>query len=282
MIAGFGRYMQIARCMRDEDLRADRQPEFTQLDVEMSFCTQERRARNDGVVHALRLEDGARRRLAAVPAPEPRRSDAPIRRRQARLALRSGTRRRRTTFSTRRSSPCSGRRIEAGGAVVALRYPGGASLSRRDFDALTEAAKQFGGKGHGVDCAGQRTASKSRLPSSWSDTNVTASRDRGRSGDRRRDVAVRRPRLQRGATPLPGRCATKSASAAGCAIPSQFAFCWVTDFPYLEVRRRDRQLRARAPSVHRAGDGPMGSDRDRSAEDARAALRHGAQRFELG
>ena len=146
MVAGYDRYFQIARCFRDEDLRADRQPEFTQIDVEASFVDEEDIIRiAEGLVRALWREAGG-----DVPATIPRMPYAEAMERYGidRPDLRYGLEIadvsdvfRGTEFVVTKSA------LEAGGRVRGVRVPGGATLSRKQVDEVEAAAKGAGARG---------------------------------------------------------------------------------------------------------------------------------------
>jgi len=141
MVAGMERYYQIARCYRDEDFRADRQPEFTQLDVEMSFVDQ------DDVIAVAEEVLTALWALVDVPVPTPlprmTYADAMARFGTDKPDLRFGLELTDlTTFFAH--TPFRVFQAPYVGAVV---QPGGASTPRRGFDAWQEWAKQRGAKG---------------------------------------------------------------------------------------------------------------------------------------
>jgi len=143
MMAGFDRYFQIARCFRDEDLRADRQPEFTQIDLEASFVTPEDVY---GVVEAV---------LVALWDEAGERVEAPFRRMPYREAMeRYGVDKPDLRYGLEiedLGTVLAGRGFRAfddavgnGGRVRGMRVPGGAALSRKDLDGLTALAKGGG------------------------------------------------------------------------------------------------------------------------------------------
>ena len=147
MVAGFDRYYQITKCFRDEDLRADRQPEFTQIDIETSFMDeQEIRDMFQGMISnmfktVLATDLGEFPVMAYADAMHRFGSDKP----DLRISLEFTE----LTdvmadvdfkvFSTPATTP--------GGRVVALRVPGGSEMSRSEIDAYTEFVKIYGAKG---------------------------------------------------------------------------------------------------------------------------------------
>jgi aspartyl-tRNA synthetase len=146
MVAGFDRYYQVARCFRDEDLRADRQPEFTQIDIEMSFPTEESVI---ALIEALFPEMFSAAGIACTP-PFPRLTyDEAIERFGIdRPDLRFGM----ELVDLAAAASGSGfapfeRAIGEQGWVRGFTVPGGADVSRKKLDDWTEVAKTFGAAG---------------------------------------------------------------------------------------------------------------------------------------
>ena len=147
MVAGFDRYYQITKCFRDEDLRADRQPEFTQIDIETSFLTEEEiRSMFEGMIRhvfrkALSVELGDYPVMAYAETMHRFGSDKPDLR--VKLEFTELT----DVMGTVDFKVFSAPATTKGGRVVALRVPGGSAMSRGEIDGYTEFVKIYGAKG---------------------------------------------------------------------------------------------------------------------------------------
>ncbi len=259
MIAGYEKYFQIARCFRDEDLRADRQPEFTQIDIEASFVEPE---------DIFQLVEGLMRRIfAAAEVGFPDRvgrmsyrdaidrygSDAPD--------LRFGLEITDLTQTAGGSEfPVFEKAAAAGGVVRGLVVPGGARYTRREIDELTEYARRFGASGLVTI---KRTEGEIQSPALKFLGNDRASSLMDRLSARTGDLAliVAGP-LESTAKSL-GALRLETARREKLRPDSGWALTWVHDFPMFELRPEDRTI----TPAHHPFTSPRPEDLDRLESD---------------
>lgn len=238
MISGYDRYLQIARCFRDEDLRADRQPEFTQVDIEMSFITPDILFPIlEGWIAMLWKEFLG----VEVQLPVQRLTYANVMERFGvdRPDLRFGLELATITedVASSEAAPIKGA-LDEGGAVKALFVPGDpGQLSRKQLDAYTKTARDFGlggllwGKVTAEGCSGaagkflsddERAAILARL----GERNGFAADSTG--------VLLVAAGPEKGINDALSRIRVQVAQDTDAIPADTFAFCWVTDFPMFE------------------------------------------------
>jgi aspartyl-tRNA synthetase len=241
MVAGIDRYFQIARCFRDEDLRGDRQPEFTQLDLEMAFVEQDDilaliEALYSALVPAVTPE-------FTVPSPFPRiryveamerfGSDKPDLRYGLEIAdLTSAVAG--TEFQVFANAVAAGERVRG------LAVPGGASISRREIDRLVELAKSNGAGGlvwvslDGAGALETLTVEDVRSPAArFLGVEVVRELAR-RTGGQRGDLLLIAADRDEVTSRVLDALRRQLAEDLGLADPSVLAFAFVTEFPLFE------------------------------------------------
>jgi aspartyl-tRNA synthetase len=233
MVAGIDRYFQIARCFRDEDLRADRQAEFTQLDVEMSFVTEPDVM---GLIEELLIgliETTTTRRIKEKPFPHIRFEDSMDRYGNDRPDLRFdlpltnlGELARLGTFKVFHEA------LDSGGLVKGLRVPGLATLSRKELDELIDFARLYGAKGL-VTLALLPDGPRSPLTKFLSEPELeqVIAKMGGEKGDLLLFVADE----VKIANDVLSRLRVLMGERLNLIDPNEMALCWVVDFPLLEV-----------------------------------------------
>jgi aspartyl-tRNA synthetase len=237
MVAGFDRYYQVARCFRDEDLRADRQPEFTQIDIEMSFPTEESVIE---LIEALFPEMfGAAGIECTPPFPRLTYDEAIERFGIDRPDLRFGM----ELVDLAAAASGSGfapfeRAIEERGWVRGFTVPGGADASRKKLDDWTEVAKTFGAAGlvWFKKTAGEiaSPAKKSLAPEALARIGAALALSDGDLG-----LVVAGPKKK--AADALANLRVAVARERGMIDEGKHAFCWVTEFPLVEWDERENR-----------------------------------------
>lgn len=254
MVSGFDRYFQVARCFRDEDLRADRQPEFTQLDAEMSFVDADDVMRvGEGFIKHLfkTLFDidlgGDFIRLPYAEAMEKYGSDKPD--------LRFGFELHNLSDILRDSafSVFAGA-ISSGGSVRAINVKGGAKFTRKEIDALTEAAKTYRARGLAWMKLTETGDFSSSFAKFLNETELEAIKSEldFAPGDLVLAVADKNSVVFDTLGFLRRECAGR----LGLLRRDDFKFLWVTEFPLLEYSEEDGRFYAK----HHPFTSPMDDD----------------------
>ena len=249
MVGGLDRYFQIVKCFRDEDLRADRQPEFTQLDMEMSFVQREDVMQVvEGMISLLFKE------LKGIELKRPFTSltyeEAMSRFGSDKPDMRFGLELRDFTDALRQ---CQARvfaaAIQNGGVVKGIRIPKGGELSRKDLDDMTPVRGDLRRQGHRLD-QDHRGGLAVAYRQVFVGNRTKSDRANRRSRDRRRGVVFRRQRQDRArrarqSASVPGR---KAGLDSGKGIRPRLGGRFSAD----GIRCRGKALRGAASSVHSA------------------------------
>jgi len=237
MVAGMDRYFQIARCYRDEDLRGDRQPEFTQLDLEMSFVDEETvMAFVESMVIDVSRTTAPDRPIAQVPFPRFTYVEAMDRFGSDKPDVRFGMEL--VDLGNRLVGadgvPASGFRVfddalTSGGTVKAIVAPGMAGISRRELDDLTERARRFGAKG--LAHLSLEVGGEIRGPiTKFLDEDMTRAVIEGTGAGEGDLVLIVADRASVTADVL-GRLRVELGERLGLADPDVLAYAWVHRFP---------------------------------------------------
>ncbi len=254
MVAGIERYYQIARCFRDEDLRADRQPEFTQLDLEMSFVDQEDILALIEELFIGLVEELTDKRILAKPFPRIKFQDALDRFGTDKPDLRFGMEIKDVSDLAVQGEFTVFREVlSAGGVVRGIAVPDQASISRREIDALTAMAREFGAKGL-VTLAVEADSYRSPIARFYSPEVLDQMRERfgARPGDLILLVADRREVTAE----VLGKMRLEWARRLNLLDNSVMAFVWILEPPLLEWNEQEGRFSA----VHHPFTAPYDED----------------------